>query len=244
MKNIFTLFWKETSLFFNSLIAYLTIVTFLVGVGLFFWVFQGNVLEMGEAQMDGLFALAPWFFLFLIPAITMRMFSEEFKTGTIELIYTKPFTDWQIILGKYFSALVLVVFSLIPTFLYYGTLYFYAEPVGNMDTGAIIGSYLGLLALGAIFAAIGIFSSSLTDNQIVAFILGVFLCFTFYIGFDYLAELPLFDTFSDVIAKIGINEHYRSISRGVVDSRDVIYYFSVVVFFLFNTFLVLELKRK
>lgn len=244
MKNILTLFWKETSLFFNSLIAYLTIIIFLVGVGLFFWVFQGNVLESGEAQMDGLFALAPWFFLFLIPAITMRMFSEEFKTGTIELIYTKPLTDWQIILGKYFSALMLVLFSLIPTFFYYWTLYFYSDPIGNIDTGAIIGSYLGLFALGAIFAAIGIFSSSLTDNQIVAFILGVFLSFTLYIGFDYLAELPLFSSLSDVIAKLGINEHYRSISRGVVDSRDVIYYFSVICFFLFNTHLVLESKRK
>lgn len=244
MKNIITLFWKETSLFFNSLIAYLTLITFLMGVGLFFWVFQGNVLEVGEAQMDGLFALAPWFFLFLIPAITMRMFAEEFKTGTIEFIYTKPFTDWEIILGKYLASFILIVFALIPTLLYYITLYFYAETVGNIDTGAIIGSYLGLLALGAIFAAIGIFASSLTDNQIVAFIIGVFFCFTFYVGFDYLSELPIFNTFSDIIAKLGINEHYRSISRGVVDSRDVVYYFSVIIFFLLNTFLVLEYKRK
>jgi len=244
MKNIVTLFWKETSLFFNSLIAYLTIMIFLIGVGLFFWVFQNNVLEVGEAQMDTLFSLAPWFFLFLIPAITMRMFSEEFKTGTIEFLFTKPFSDWQIILGKYFASLVLVLFSILPTLLYYGTLYFYAEPMGNIDTGAIIGSYIGLFALGAIFAAIGIFSSSLTDNQIVAFILGVFLSFTLYVGFDYLAELPLFASFSDFIAKLGINEHYRSISRGVVDSRDVIYYFCVIFFFLFNTFLVLESKRK
>lgn len=244
MKNILTLFWKETSLFFNSLIAYLTIIIFLIGVGLFFWVFQGNVLDSGEAQMDGLFALAPWFFLFLIPAITMRMFSEEFKTGTIELIYTKPFSEWQIILGKYLAAFVLILFSVFPTILYYLTLYYYGEPIGNIDTGAIIGSYMGLLALGAIFAAIGIFSSSLTDNQIVAFIIGVFLCFTMYIGFDYLAELPIFETFSDTIAKIGINEHYRSISRGVVDSRDVIYYLSVIIFFLFNTYFVLQSKRK
>ncbi len=244
MKNMITLFWKETSLFFNSLIAYLTIIIFLVGMGLFFWVFQGNVLDSGEAQMDGLFALAPWFFLFLIPAITMRMFSEEFKTGTIELIFTKPFTDWQIILGKYFAAIVLVFFSLIPTSLYYSTLYFYAEPLGNIDTGAILGSYLGLFALGAIFAAIGIFASAFTDNQIIAFIIGVFLCFTFYIGFDYLAELPIFSAFSDIIAKIGINDHYRSISRGVVDTRDVIYYLSAILFFLFNTSIILELKRK
>ncbi len=244
MKNILTLFWKETSSFFNSLIAYLTLLTFLIGIGLFFWVFQGNVLESGEAQMDGLFSLAPWFFLFLIPAITMRMFAEEFKTGTIELIYTKPFSEWEIIIGKYLSALVLIIFSLIPTFLYYWTLYFYSEPFGNIDTGAIIGSYLGLLALGAIFSAIGIFASSLTDNQIVAFIIGVFFCFILYIGFDYLAELPIFSTFSDIIAKLGINEHYRNISRGVVDTRDIIYYFSVILFFLFNTFLVLESKRK
>jgi len=244
MKNIFTLFWKESSTFFNSLIAYLTISIFLVGVGLFFWVFQGNVLEEGEAVMDGLFALAPWFFLFLIPAITMRMFSEEFKTGTIEWIYTKPLTDWQIILGKYFASLVLVFFSIVPTFLYWATLYYFAEPMGNMDMGAITGSYIGLLALGAIFAAIGIFASSLTDNQIVAFILGGVLCFTFYVGFDYIAELPLVNTFSDFVVKFGINEHYRSISRGVLDSRDVIYYFSVIIFFLFNTSLVLNAKRK
>jgi ABC-2 type transport system permease protein len=227
MQGTLVILTKEIASFFNSLIAYLVMSVFLVGLGLFFWVFPGNILETGAAEMNTLFSLAPWFYLFLIPAITMRSFAEEFKTGTIEFLATKPLTDWQIILGKYLAAVFLVAVALLPTLLYYITIYYLGNPVGNLDHGATWGAYLGLLGVGAVFAAIGLWASSLTENQIVAFIIGVFLSFMMYAAFDFLAELPVFGSYNEIIIKIGIQEHYRSISRGVVDSRDVIYYFSL-----------------
>lgn len=242
LRNIFVIFQKETATFLNSLIAYMTWGIFLLGIGLFFWFFPNNVLESGEARMDLFFELSPWFFLFLIPAITMRMFAEEFKTGTIELLFTKPVRDIEIILGKYLAAVWLVVLAMLPTLAYYVSLYIIADPVGNVDTGAIIGSYLGLIGLGAIFAAIGVFASSLTDNQIIAFLIGILLCFFLFVGFDYLAELEVFVSFAHVVNTLGINEHYRSISRGVLDSRDLFYYLSVIVFFIWLTQLNLNKK--
>ena len=243
MRNLFTLCKKEIAAFFNSLIAYIVMTVFLTGIGLFFWVLGDHILLSGNAELSTLFDLGPWMFLFLVPAITMRSFSEEYKTGTIEFLRTKPITDWEIVLGKYLAAVLLVFFSLLPTLVYYSTVYYLGNPVGNIDSGAVWGAYLGLFGIGAVFAAIGIFSSTITDNQIVAFITGVFLCFFLYFSFDFLAELEIFGEFTDTIVSIGILEHYRSISRGVIDSRDVIYYMSVIFIALFAGKTVFSTKR-
>jgi ABC-2 type transport system permease protein len=244
MHSILTIFQKEVSSFFNSLIAYLVFSVFLIGVGLFFWVFEFNVLETGYANLDILFDFGPYLFLFLVPAITMRAFSEEIKTGTIEFLATKPLTDWQIIIGKYLAAVFLVLFSLLPTLLYLITIYQLGEPVGNLDLGATTGAYLGLFCLGAIFAGIGLFTSALSDNQIIAFILGVFLCFFFYLAFDFMAGIKVLNNFNAFLLKLGIVEHYRSISRGVIDTRDVMYFLSFVGISLIATKMALQGKKR
>lgn len=244
MNAIIALFRREVASFFDSLIGYIVYSVFLVGVGMFFWVVAGNVLENQSASLDILFVTGPWLFLFLIPAITMRSFAEEFKTGTIELLATKPITEWQILVGKYLGAVFLVLVSLLPTLTYYFSISALGDPPGNLDTGATWGAYIGLLGIGATFCAIGIFSSTLTSNQIVAFILATVLCFTQYVLFDYLAELALFHSIRDVIVQLGMAEHYRSISRGVVDSRDVVYYLSLIAFYLFLGKTVLSLRKK
>lgn len=243
VRIIWTLARHETALFFNGLIAYVILTVFLVGVGLFFWVFGGNILETGEASLDTLFGMAPWFFLFLIPALSMRAFAEEFKTGTIEFLATKPVTLWQILLGKYLAACLLATLALAPTLVYYLTVWLLSANQ-NVDDGSIVGAYLGLLGIGWVFCAIGVFASSVTQSQIVAFVLGVFLCFFFYSAFDFLAELEFAAGFSRAVIQFGVNEHYRSISRGVVDSRDVLYYLSMIVFFLALTKTALSLRLR
>lgn len=243
MNGILTILRKEVAAFFNSLIAYMVISVFLIGVGLFFWVFEYNVLESGYASMDALFEIGPYFFLFLVPSITMRSFSEEVKTGTMEFLITKPLTDWQIILGKYFAAIFLVFFSLLPTIIYFLTIYLLGNPVGNIDTGATIGAYIGLFFLGSIFAAIGVLTSSLTDNQIIAFISGVFLCFFFFMAFEFMAGVKALDGINSFLIKLGIQDHYRSISRGVIDTRDFIYFISFVSIALIGTKMSLNAKR-
>lgn len=239
------LFVKEVNTFFSSLIGYMAIVVFLLTTGLFLWVFPDtNLLDYGYATLDSLFFTAPWVFMFLIPAITMRSFSEEFKSGTFELLATRPLTDLQIIVGKYAAAVFLVFFALLPTLIYFFTIYQLGLPPGNLDTGAIWGSYIGLLLLGAAFAAIGIFASSLTSNQIVAFLLAVFLCFIFYQTFDYLSKLNVFyATIDDFVEQIGINAHYESLSRGVVDTRDIVYFGSFIALFLLLTQLVVDSRK-
>ena len=231
------IFQKEINTFFSSLTAYIVIGTFLVIMGLMMWVFPStSILEYNYATLDQLFSMAPMIFTFLIPAICMRSFAEENQTGTIELLTTRPLKDWEIVLGKYFAGVLLVAFALLPTVLYYYSVYQLGSPQGNLDSGAILGSYIGLLFLGGSFVAIGIFASSLTNNQIVAFILATFLCFFFYWGFFFLSELPIFvGRWDHIVQMLGIDSHYNSISRGVVDSRDVIYFFSVIIFFLFLT---------
>lgn len=243
MESVLTIFRKEVASFFNSLIAYMFMGVFLVGVGLFMWVFEQNVLETGLANLDILFEAGPYFFLFLAPAITMRAFSEEWKTGTIEFLATKPLTDWQIILGKYLAAVFLVLFSLLPTVVYFITIWLLGEPAGNVDAGATIGSYIGLFCLGAIFAAIGIFSSALTDNQIIAFILGLFLCFFFFLAFDFIAGIKVLDQVNTFFLKLGINGHYLSISRGVIDTRDVLYFGSFIAVMLIFTKIALANRK-
>jgi len=239
-----TIFRKELTAFFSSLIGYIAIAVFLILIGLVMWVFPNNAFDFGYANLDILFTNAPMVFMLLIPAVTMRLFSEEKKAGTLEIISTRPITELQIILGKYFAALVLVIIALLPTFLYYYTIYQLATPVGNIDAGAIRGSYIGLCLLSATFISIGVFASALTDNQIVAFILAAFLCFVFYLAFNALSGLDLVGgKVNDIIQSIGIQYHYESISRGVVDSRDVIYFLSLIVIFILCTKTALESRK-
>ena len=242
---MFTLFKKEISSFFNSLIAYIAIAVFLIINSLFIWVFpmHFNIIEGGHANLDSLFAVAPFVFLFLIPAITMRFFSDEKKSGTIEMLLTKPLSDLQIILAKYLAGVCLVFLSLLPTLVYYFTVYYYAAPTGNVDTAAIIGSYIGLLLLGAGFIAVGVFASSLTENQIVSFIIAVFLCGFAYVGFELIYSLDIFGSFGLLVKSIGMYEHYLSMGRGVIDTRDVIYFLSVIAVFIILTKIKLESRK-
>ncbi len=242
---MYILLKRELNSFFNSLIGYIAIVVFLVINSLFLFVFpiDYNLFESGYANLDGLFLLGPFVFLFLIPAITMRFFADEKRTGTIELLLTKPLTDIQIILAKYFAGLILVLFSLLPTLVYFFTVYEYGLPPGNIDIGATWGSYIGLLLLGAGFVAIGTFASSITENQIVSFIVATFFCAFAYIGFELIYSLEIFGRFDLFIKKLGIFEHYNSMSRGVIDSRDLIYFFSLIVLFLLLTKIVLESRK-
>lgn len=219
---------KEFNSFLNSLIAYVVIGVFLTGMGLLMWVFpETSVLEYGYADMDTLFSLGPYVFIFLIPAITMRSFAEEKKSGTMELLLTKPLTDWDIILGKFFACFLLVIFALLPTLIYYYSVWALGNPAGNIDTPGVIGSYIGLALLGGVFCAVGMVASSITSNQIVAFILAAFLCFIVFTGFESISTLNVWSANALVIKQLGILYHYESLSKGLIDSRDVIYFFSV-----------------
>ncbi len=229
-----TLYKKEISSFLSSLIGYIVIIVFLLINGMFLWVFQGefNILDFGYASLDSLFMIAPFVLLFLIPAITMRSFAEEKRLGTIEMILTKPLTEFQIVMAKYLAGLTLVVFSLLPTLVYVFTVYQLGLPAGNIDMGGTWGSYIGLLFLGAAFVAIGLFSSTLSDNQIVSFIIAVFLSGFFYIGFEFIYSLDMFGSVDLFIKSLGINAHYNAMSRGVIDTRDVIYFLSIISLFI------------
>jgi len=240
-----TLYKKEISLFLSSLIGYIVIIVFLLINSLFLWVFpvDSNILSHGYATVEGLFIQAPFVFLFLIPAITMRSFSEEKKSGTLELLLTKPITDIQIIVSKFMAGFTLVFFSLIPTLIYVFFVYTNGSPVGNIDMGGTWGSYIGLLFLASAFVAIGIFVSSITDNQIVAFIISVFLCGFIYLGFEFLYTLDLFGKIDLFVQSIGIQAHFISMSRGVIDSRDVIYFLSLILFFMLLTKTSLESRK-
>jgi len=226
---------KEVRGFLGSLIGHITVVVFLLLTGLFLWVFPDNILDSGYADLAPLFIIAPWVFLFLVPAVTMRSFSEERRTGTIEFLLTKPLTELQVVLAKYLAAVLLTVFALLPTLVYWYSLHELALPRGNLDTGAILGSYLGLLFLAACFAAIGIFASALTDSQIVAFLVAVFLCFFLYMGFDLIASFEAFGALEGPIKSIGIQAHYQSMSRGVIDLRDALYFLGVIAILVLLT---------
>lgn len=231
---------KEIKGFLGSLIGHIVIVVFLLISGLFLWVFPDNILDQGYADLGPLFFMAPWVFLFLVPAVTMRSFSEERRTGTLEILLTKPLTELQIVLAKYLASLVMVVVALLPTLVYWYSLHDLAVPRGNLDTGGILGSYAGLLFLAACFVAIGTFASALTENQIVAFLVAVFLCFFLYMGFDLIASYSRFGGAEGAIRRIGIQEHYLSMSRGVIDLQDALYFACTVVFFLLMTRTVLQ----
>ena len=242
---MYALFKKEISNFLSSLIGIMVIVVFLLITGLFLWVFQSdfNLLTYGYANLDGLFILAPWVFLFLVPAVTMRSFAEENRTGTIEMLLTKPLSDWQIIFAKFLASVALVLLALIPTGVYYFSVYRLGFPMGNLDSGSILGSYIGLFLLSASFISIGIFCSAVTNNQILAFILSVFLCGFIYIGFEFIYSLSLFGPIDLFIQRLGMAAHYSSISRGVVDTRDILYFLSVMALFLSATKLVLASRK-
>lgn len=224
---------KEINTFFASPMGYLVIAIFLVLNGLFLWLFKGefNILNYGFADLSSFFLLSPWILIFLIPAVTMRSFSDEKKQGTMELLLTKPITKINIVLGKYFGAFLLIIIALVPTLIYVYTVYKLGNPVGNLDFGSTLGSYFGLLFLVASYTAIGVFASSLSNNQIVAFIIAMFICFLFYIGFEGVADFIS----SDTISQLGMSAHYKSMSRGVLDTRDLVYFISLTVFFILLT---------
>jgi len=235
---------REIKSFFGSLTGYLVIAVFLILNGIFLWIVDGqyNILQSGYNDLSPFFQLAPLVLLLLIPAITMKSISDERKQGTIELLVTKPLSLNQIVTGKFLGAFLLVVLAILPTVLYIIILNPYGMPTGNMDLGSTLGSYLGLMFLIAAYTSIGIFCSSLSDNQIVAFILAVIICFVLYLGFDQLAEL--FKSSATLIEKFGISYHFKSISRGVIDTRDLIYFISITVFFLMATVFNLKNVRK
>lgn len=230
---MFAVFKRELFSFLNSLMAYITIGVFLLACGLLLWFFPDtSILEYGYAEMNSFFSLTPFLFIFLVPAITMRSFAEERKEGTYVLLATRPLSDWQIILAKYFACVVLVLFALLPTLVYYYSIYQLGAPQGNVDTGAVLGSYIGLAFLGASFTAIGIFASSITKNQVVAFAVAVFLCFFTFSGLESTSKLFELDNLGTLLVKLGITEHYQSMSRGVLDSQDLIYFISFIALFL------------
>jgi ABC-2 type transport system permease protein len=240
-----SLFIKEISSFFSSLTGYLVIVVFLLLNSLFMWIVPGqfNVIGNGYATMDSLFAISPWVFLFLVPAITMRMISEEKRTGTLDLLYTRPVTELQITLAKFLASWALVLLSLLPTLIYFWSVSKLGSPPGNMDMGGTWGSYIGLLFLGGIYAAIGVFASSLTGNQIVAFITAVFLSFLIYLGFEFLSGIAESGHMVFLVSRLGISYHYNSISRGVIDSRDILYFAGVMLLFIVGTRMVLQSSK-
>ena len=240
-----SVFQKEIKVLLSSIIGYVVIGVFLTITGLFLFVFRDtSLLDSNFASLVPFFDLAPFVFLFLIPALTMRSFSEEFQLGTIELLSTKPLSLKDIIIAKYLANLLIVVIALLPTLLYYYTVNNLGLPKGNLDSGSIIGSYFGLLLLASSFIAMGIFASTLVGNQVVGFLLGAFICFLLYWGMDYISFLPGLEGRWDLLVqKIGINYHYTSISRGVIDTRDLIYFLSVIAIFLVAAFYSLIKKR-
>jgi len=237
---MYAVFKRELFSLLNSLMAYITIGVFLLVCGLLLWFFPDtSILEYGYAELNGFFSLAPFLFMFLIPAITMRSFAEERREGTYVLLASRPLSDWQILMAKYFACLILVLFALIPTLLYYYSIVQLGMPKGNIDGGAVAGSYIGLVLLGSAFAAIGIFSSSVTKNQVIAFAVAVFLSFIAYSGFDALAKIFASTILEDVFLWLSVNEHFQSMSRGVLDTRDLVYFISFILLFLGLTRLVI-----
>jgi ABC-2 type transport system permease protein len=238
---MFAVFKKEISGFFSSLTGYIVIIVFLLVNSMFMWVFPGewNILDSGYAGLETLFFLSPWVFLFLVPAVTMRMIAEEKRLGTIELIYSRPITERGFIYGKYLASVMLVLLALLPAAIYYLSVYLLGESPGNIDKGGTLGAFIGLFFLASVYASAGLFASSLTDNQVIAFIVAVLLCFILFTGFDSFAYLPGLTKLDEFVIRLGINEHYKSVSRGVIDVSDVAYFTAVVALFNEATRLVL-----
>ncbi|WP_024771161.1 gliding motility-associated ABC transporter substrate-binding protein GldG [Aquimarina macrocephali] len=239
---MFALIRKEINTFFSSAVGYLVIAIFLILNGLFLWVFKGqfNILDSGFADLSPFFQIAPWILLFLIPAVTMRSFAEEKKQGTLEVLITKPIKNWQLVLGKYLGSLSLILIALIPSLLYIVTIYQLGNPIGNLDIGSTMGSYIALLLLAAAYTAMGIFSSSITNNQIVAFLISLFLCFIFYFGFSGLVDYNLLGAMNTIVEQLGMQLHYERMSRGILDTRDIFYFLSSILLFVILTIIVLK----
>ncbi len=241
---MFPILRKEINSFLNSLVAYIIMVIFLTGMGLFIWVLpEYNVLDYGFADLSTLFGMAPYVFMFLIPAVTMRSFAEEKKGGTMELLLTRPLTDWNLIWGKYLACFLLILFTLLPTLIYYWSVYLLGNPVGNIDSAGVFGSYIGLALLAAVFTAIGIFASSISDNQIVSFVVAAFLSFAFFAGFSSVSTLIASGSVSYLVNQLGLEYHYNALSKGLIDSRNVLYFLSVIALMLMATRLVLASRK-
>jgi len=239
-----SVFNKEIQSFFSSLVAYIVILVFLLVCGLFLWILPDlSVFESGYAEMHEFFNVAPWVFMLLIPAVTMRSFAEERQTGTIELLATKPISDFQIVLGKYLASIVIVALSLIPTFIFIVSLYFLSLPEGNIDLGGIGGSYLGLLFLGSAYITMGLFSSAITSNQVVSFILGLSFCFIFYALIEWMRGFTVISALDPILEFISMSSHFDAMGRGVLDTRDLVYFISINALFLFSTTTVLESRK-
>jgi len=239
-----SIFIKEINSFFSSIVGYVALLVFLAVCGLFLWILPDySILSYGYAALDRFFDIAPWLLLLLVPAVTMRSFADEYRTGTIEWLSTKPVTDLEIILGKYLATLALIAFALLPTLTYVYTISNLSFPDVGLDTGALIGSYVGLFCLAATFAAVGVFCSSLTPNQVVGFLIALVACYLLYTGFEQLSKLPqLSEGIDYYLSMIGMEFHYNSISRGFIDSRDVVYFLSVIILFISLTRFALNSK--
>lgn len=243
--EMIALYLKEIRSFLSSLIGYVVIGVFLLLVGLFLWIFPGdfNILDTEYASLSPLFEIAPWVFMFLIPAVTMRSFAEERRTGTMELLLTKPISDLQIVTAKFLAGLSLVALAILPTLIYYFSVYWLGNPQGNLDVGGTIGSYVGLFFLAGAYVSMGIFASSLTSNQIVSFLLSAVLCFFMYTGFQQLGSFQVFGSLDNFIIGLGISDHNQKLQKGVIDSRDVIYFLAFILCFLFATRLIIQSRK-
>jgi len=243
---MYSLFIKEVKTFFNSLTGYIVIIIFLTINSLFMWVFDGpmNILKGGYATLDTLFTIAPWVFLMLIPAITMRSFAEEKNSGTLDLLLTRPLSDIQIIVSKYMASIALLLLALLPTLVSYYSVVLLGNPVGNIDKGGTWGSYIGLIFLAGAYASIGIFCSSLTDNLVIAFLITALICLVISYGFEQTGTLFTMGKAGTLLVSLGIIEHYKSISRGVLDTRDVVYFLALILIFLYLTKMKLDLNKK
>jgi len=241
---VISILFKEIFGFFTSWVAYLIMAAFMLVTGLFLWVFpDSSILDYGYAGLDSFFNIAPYLFIFLVPAITMRAIAEEKKDGTFELLATRPLSDWDILFGKFLACLGIVFLTLLPTLIYYFSIYQLGITRGNIDTGAVIGSYIGLVLLGSAFTSIGLFTSSLSNNQIIAFTVAVFLCFFSFSGFDSISSIISLQGIASFLTELGINEHYQSVSRGVLDTRDLIYFLSFTALFLFLSKTILGARK-
>jgi len=240
---MFALFRKELSGFFSSIMGYLVILIFLIATGLFVWVIpsSNNILDGGYATLDGLFGLAPWLFMFLIPAVTMRSFAEERKTGTLDLLQTRPISNTALVIAKNLASFTIALIAILPTFIYFLSVYLLGNPIGNIDMGGTWGSYIGLVLLAMVYTCIGGFCSSLTDNQVVAFLLAVVITFVFYMGFSILGDTM--GNSGTIVSNFSIDVHYQSISRGVVDTRDLVYFVCTSAFFVLLTRLKLKSRN-
>ncbi|MEI8058640.1 MAG: ABC transporter permease subunit [Ferruginibacter sp.] len=239
---MWTICKKELQQFFSNLTGYIAIILFLLINGIFLFVLKDGIFDFGYATLDKFFELAPWILLFLVPAITMRTLSDEFKAGTFEILQTRPITKWQIVAGKYFAVIIVILFVILPTLIYVVAIKNLSAS-GGIDSGGIVGSYIGLVFLAAVFASIGLCCSGFSNNAVIAFLIGVFACLIIYFGFSALSKLSFFANGPDYyIEMMGIDFHYSSMSRGVLDSRDLIYFLSVI--FLFMLITVKNLHKK